>query len=204
LSSRYPGAQREDAIKEAGHLEFVTGRPTKVVKDTYYPDSNRNEEFTAYLSPKGRALQAVAIPRKSATAVARRDFDPNSGRIKRAAAPPRSAMRLHRTSGAETTVRIVVAIGASVLFATIITAAISTVFGHIAKVVPSIPADSTNAVMAGTYLIVFLYTFPALSGRGCGSTKSFSTCGAVRTRRRSPLCRKSRRARAARWSGHGM
>ncbi|TAK99612.1 MAG: hypothetical protein EPO08_15855 [Rhodospirillaceae bacterium] len=159
LCARFPGAQREDAVKEASSTESTTGRPTKVVRDTYFPDTNRNEEITTYISPKGRALQAMVSRRKALTTVTRRDKEPYSQSAKRGTAPQRPA-RSHRASRAETTIRIVVAIGASVLFATVVTALVSSIFSQLTTLMSAMPAGAATTVMAVTYLVVFLFTFP--------------------------------------------
>ncbi len=50
LHARYPGAERDDALLDARRTEHNTGLPTKVTRETYYPDENHSEEVTVYVS----------------------------------------------------------------------------------------------------------------------------------------------------------
>jgi len=162
LCGRYPGAQREDAVKEASATEGLTGRATKVVRDTYFPETNHNEEITTYISPKGRAMQAMLSRRKAMTAATRRDRDKDvyTTYSKRKQAASRPGKKLARISRAERTVRIVVALGASVLFATLVTALVSSILSQLASMVSAMPAGTTTTILTATYLIIFLFTFP--------------------------------------------
>lgn len=58
LYARFPGDERSKAIAEAQSVEIQTGKPTKVTRETWYPDSNTSDEALAYISP--RAKQAMA------------------------------------------------------------------------------------------------------------------------------------------------
>ena len=68
LHARYPGMQRADALSDADATEYSTGRATKVVRDTYFPDINENEEVTTYLSPKAKQMRSIISGRKQFTA----------------------------------------------------------------------------------------------------------------------------------------
>lgn len=57
LHSRFGQSERQDAIKDAMAAESGTGFPTKVIRDTYFPDTNTNETVTIYSSPKLKAAQ---------------------------------------------------------------------------------------------------------------------------------------------------
>ncbi len=60
LYARFPGDERNKAIDEAVNVEGQTGKPTKVMRETWYPDSNTSEEAVAYVSPRARKAQAEA------------------------------------------------------------------------------------------------------------------------------------------------
>lgn len=64
LNSRFGQTERQDAIKDAMHAEGSTGLPTKVIRDTYFPDTNTNETVTIYSSPKLKAQSknGISIP----------------------------------------------------------------------------------------------------------------------------------------------
>ncbi len=51
VQSRYPGDQRFQAIQEASAVEDTTRLPTKVIKETYYPDENTSDTVTVYIGP---------------------------------------------------------------------------------------------------------------------------------------------------------
>ena len=93
LHSRYPGAQRLDAMNDAVTTEQITGHPAKVVRDTYYPEDNRNEEITAYLGPKAKRMQALDSRAEGVDARrrpgARRRAGANRGDASLAATPAR-------------------------------------------------------------------------------------------------------------------
>ena len=58
LHARFPGDERSKAIAEAQSVESQVGKPTKVTRETWYPENNTSEEALAYISP--RAKQAMA------------------------------------------------------------------------------------------------------------------------------------------------
>lgn len=62
LHGRFPAAERQESIKEAMSSEGSTGFPTKVIRDTYYPDTNSTETVTIYTSSKYKALAKSATP----------------------------------------------------------------------------------------------------------------------------------------------
>lgn len=60
LYARFPGDERTKAIDEAINVEGQTAKPTKVMRETWYPESNSSEEAVAYISPRARKAQAEA------------------------------------------------------------------------------------------------------------------------------------------------
>lgn len=60
LYARFPGDERNKAIDEAVNVESQTGKPTKVTRETWYPESNTSEEAVAFISPRARKAQAEA------------------------------------------------------------------------------------------------------------------------------------------------
>jgi hypothetical protein len=158
LHARYPGAQRADAVNDATATESFTGRPTKVVRDTYFPDLNQNEEVTTYLSPRAKMMKALA------DATSRRLRKAPEARPRSAAASPNPAARPRasapRRSGSkvQSTARLFVAIGVSLFVATSITSVFSWLLNRLAE--PLSLQPGTITILLGTaYLGLFMYAF---------------------------------------------
>jgi len=161
LYARYTGSQRDEAVTDASSTEMTTGRATKVVRDTYYPETNQNEEITTYISPKGRAAQAqMSARRRAATAaILRKD----SHRVVRRVPPQtqvRKQSKLPKMTRAEVIIRIIVATVSSILLATLATMLTSSVLTHISRITTWISADMRSMLVTATYAILFLATFP--------------------------------------------
>jgi hypothetical protein len=154
LHARYPGVQRADAVKDADTTEFTTGHATKVVRDTYFPDSNENEEVTTYLSPKAKLLRMRRAPRSQEAA---RPAPPPL--VRTAAVHPERARRRPQRNRVYGTVRLVVAIGLSVLVATTLTAALSWVLDHLPAPF-ALEAGAVGITLTTCYLLAFLFVFP--------------------------------------------
>src|SRR5262245_60505664 len=74
VHARYTSEERKEAILDARTTEIGTGFPTKVMKETYFPDLNDTEIVTAYISPKAKEHQARRgagpLPARAAKAAA--------------------------------------------------------------------------------------------------------------------------------------
>lgn len=62
LQVRFRADQKEQAINEAKLIEKTLGLGVKVVRETYYPDTNTCEEVTAYVSQKLTAQERSFSP----------------------------------------------------------------------------------------------------------------------------------------------
>ncbi|MDX2224820.1 MAG: hypothetical protein SFV21_18850 [Rhodospirillaceae bacterium] len=62
LHSRYPGSERQEAIKDAMATEGQLGFPTKVIRESYFPEDNNSETVTIYASPKLKAGKFQNVP----------------------------------------------------------------------------------------------------------------------------------------------
>ena len=160
LHSRYPGAQRLDAMKDAVTTEEITGHPAKVVRDTYYPEDNRNEEITAYLSPKAKRMQALNSTR-GRKALTRAGGPAHGAGLVRTAAmhPSRRRPRDQKPTRLLSTIRLIVAIGWALIVATAITAAMSLGIGKLPEQW-ALQDGTIGIVLTTTYLLVFLFVFP--------------------------------------------
>lgn len=49
LQSRYPGDERDTAIHDAKTMEFSLNRPVRVIRETYYTDSNISDEVVTFV-----------------------------------------------------------------------------------------------------------------------------------------------------------
>lgn len=66
IHARYPSEEREEAVRDASATENTTGRPTKVIRETYFPQTNNTETVTVYVSPKTKELRLKeGLPTKS-------------------------------------------------------------------------------------------------------------------------------------------
>lgn len=78
LHARFPGDERKQAIEEAQTVESMVGKPTKVLRETWYSESNTSDEAVAYVSP--RAKQALAKARAAGGARAAAAMGGTGGR----------------------------------------------------------------------------------------------------------------------------
>lgn len=62
LQVRFRANQKEEAINEAKLIEKTLGMGVKVVRETYFPDTNTCEEVTAYVSQKLTPQEAAFSP----------------------------------------------------------------------------------------------------------------------------------------------
>lgn len=75
LQMRFRHDQMNAALDEAKTIERTVGLPVKVMRETYFPDSNTCEEASVYISPRttlapvasARGIEAVARERSRAT-----------------------------------------------------------------------------------------------------------------------------------------
>jgi adenylate cyclase len=90
LQSRYPGDERDTAVHEAKVMEFSLKRPVRVIRETYYTESNNSEEVVTYTGRLKAPADAKPV-RRSGVA---------GGRQGDAAGAPFSIGDIDRTYGA--------------------------------------------------------------------------------------------------------
>lgn len=176
LQVRYPHHQRDEALAEAKNLELSLGAAVKVIRETYFPDSNTCEEATAYLSPK--ATRAGSRPQRP--------------RPRLVAPRPRpTAHRPHRPKTAEdaapavgtVVLKLLAIITAAMIVAALATAALPHVMAWLSRigyrVDPDIYPKLVFATFAGTFLLVAMpATLTVLEGARRGFLRRFLGIGA--------------------------
>ncbi|MBL8644688.1 MAG: hypothetical protein JNK21_12200 [Rhodospirillaceae bacterium] len=158
LQSRFPGDERKQALADAAHIEQTTRRPTKVVKESYYPHENRSDSVTVYVSP--RAKEMIAKLKKPAAgysgaegaARAARGLDARSG----GAAGLRTTARAIAPAAADIFWRAIIAMGLSLGSAAVVTAMMSWMLTRMATFGMGLDPSAQSAVLTITYLVVFL------------------------------------------------
>jgi hypothetical protein len=153
VQSRYPGDQRQEAIKDAQSVEATTRRPTKVIKDTYLPHENRNETVTVYV---GALLKAAM---EKAKAQVRVPPHPRGTRTPAAAAVRHTRMAQPRIAQGAVDLfwRGVIALGLSLGAATIVTAMVSWLVSRLPDFGVHLDPANTSAMLTLTYAGVFLF-----------------------------------------------
>ena len=58
VHASFDASERELAIEEAKSVETKLGFPAKVVRETYYPETNTTEEVTTYSGQKGKSVES--------------------------------------------------------------------------------------------------------------------------------------------------
>ena len=156
LHARYPGEERDQAVLDARTTEHTTGFPSKVIRETYFPDINDSERITTYISQKAKdatkplssTARRPAIVARAANALARH---------KRPATTPRA-----RLSAAQTFFRVIVAGGISLGAATLITGIVAWVLHRLADVGLEMASDVRTMVLTYSYVLMFLFFFWSL------------------------------------------
>jgi len=154
LQSRFPGDERQAAIRDAVSVEASTRRPTKVVKETYIPHENRSETVTIYTGPllkaamdKSKALQGIPPPARVMSRPGK--SVPQTTHAKTAA--PRLAPNI-----GDLFWRSIISMGLSLTAATIVTAMVSWLMTHLPDFGIAIDAGKSSAILTLTYAVVFL------------------------------------------------
>lgn len=159
LHARYPGAQRLDAMNDATTTEEITGHPAKVVRDTYFPDDNRNEEITAYLAPKAKRMQALTSNRGRQALARGAGAVRAPGLMRTAVMHPSRRRQAPKDSRVLATVRLIVAIGWSLIVATSLTAGVSWGLDKLPEQL-ALQSGTVGIVLKTTYLLAFMFMFP--------------------------------------------
>ena len=167
--SRYPGAEREEAIADARQTEIRTGRPTKVIRDTFYNELNYSEETVAYMSPNAKAKDMHAAPPSHRTRSAR---GPSSRSQRTYASASRKSLRAQRSasnvppspvSDGTFFVRLILVLVASIVIAAALTATLGFLLNALKNFGVIVPEPVSAQIAIYWYAGMFLLTAVALN-----------------------------------------
>ncbi len=154
IHARYGSDQRKAAIMDARNTEYTTGFPTKVVAETYFPETNESELVTAYVSPKARELRENAK-------TARRPGRPQS--LARGASAARGGSDARRRVGLrQYLMQGFVAAVFSLVAATISTVVISWGMKRSIEAGLPISGNLSTTILTYAYAVFFLFFFLSL------------------------------------------
>ena len=150
LHAKYPNAERDGALWDARNTEAQTGRPTKVIRDTYYPDLNYSEEIIAYLSTSAKScvLQREQKPKKTQLKSQTRRNKVQIQNERRAADSPQSV-------GSGFVGCLLVALAISLAIATGLTA----LFSMLLSAIPKFGIDISGTISSKILLYWYIFTF---------------------------------------------
>jgi adenylate cyclase len=155
LQSRHPGDERETAIHEAKVMEFSLNRPVRVVRETYYTESNMSEEvitFSGRLKPPENAKpMRRSVPLQGRGSGGNAPF--SMGDIDRAYGAKEKAK-----STADFMFRLMVVMVAALGVAVIGTGIASLLFSRSSSLGMDIPETTHSLVMFLIFLSLFLIT----------------------------------------------
>ncbi|MBY0509629.1 MAG: hypothetical protein K2P94_05700 [Rhodospirillaceae bacterium] len=156
LHARYTSADQKEAVLDARTTEAATGFPTKVVRETYFPEINNSETITTYISPKAKEQQRMAQQRRTPLNTARH-VAANVTRRARS-----GFVRSPRLTAAQMFFRIVVAGGMSLIAALLLTGIVNWALSYIGKSGVIITDNARSTVLTYSYVVMFLFFFYAL------------------------------------------
>ncbi|MEQ9449449.1 MAG: hypothetical protein RLN70_11185, partial [Rhodospirillaceae bacterium] len=137
--------------------EHSTGRPTKVVRETFYPDNNSTETVTIYLSPKGKVLASASSAAFSKTLSKSKNAGSGHSRHSKETS---SAKR--RLSTRDILFRIVIAVAVSLAATTLIIGIISWMLGRFVEAGVPLSSAAASSILNYGYIAVFLFMFASL------------------------------------------
>ncbi len=155
IHARYPGYGREDAVREAMATEFSAGCPTKVIRETYYPESNRAESVTTYVSPKTRLIRERRSLSKKAPP---KSYDRSRRGYRRRATEQKKV----KLSARDIFFRLIVAGGISLAATTLIMVVISWMLGRFVAAGIPLPTPVLTGILTYGYIATFLFVFMSL------------------------------------------
>lgn len=164
FQARYPGAERDAAMADAYRTEKRTGYPTKVIKDTYHRDLNSSEETTAYLSPNAKRAESATHKNSSGnqynnrkTAQAEQPGGASRGQDK--------THRMNSISDGTFFVRLVLALGGSIVLAAALTALLGTALNALNKIGYDISNEIGSQISVYWYIAMFVLSAVAFNKR---------------------------------------
>jgi adenylate cyclase len=166
--SRYPGNEREEAMSDARQAEIRLGRPTKVVRDTFYTELNYSEETVAYMSPnaKGRDAHAAepAHRKRSQPDIRyrpKRGYSSSYNRRQQTRAPSTTAPS--STTDSSFLVRLILVLIASIVIAAALTAALGFFLNALKNFDIYLPERINAQIAIYWYIAMFLLASVALN-----------------------------------------
>ena len=160
LHARYPGEERREAVADAHTVETRTGFPSKVIRETYFPDVNDSERFTIYTSPKIKEAEANRLrakPRRRSPMTAVRAAANTIARRR-----PMPVNVRPRLTPAQVFFRIIVTGAVSLLAATILTVVVNWSLSRFSAAGVEISPNMRSATLTYAYVAIFLFFFYSL------------------------------------------
>ena len=150
LHARYAGHDQKEALWDARTTEASTGFPTKIVRETFFPEINDSERITTYISPNAKKAvksQPVGTPPRERPA---------------AQARARQSAQPRRLSAAQMMLRVLVAAAFSVIAAAVMAGVIKYVLSTFADIGMGISPAVTSMIMTYSWVAMFLVFFFSL------------------------------------------
>jgi adenylate cyclase len=162
LHARYPGEERQEAVSDAQATENATGFPAKVIRETYFPESNESERITAYLSPRAKSAPEVptAHQRRRPTITAARAA---AGALRRPPKPqPRPRIQAPRLTALQIFFRVIVAGGTSLAASSLTTGIFAWALHRVSEGGLDIGPGTRTTLLTYSYVLMFLFFFTSL------------------------------------------
>jgi adenylate cyclase len=165
VHATFEAAQREQALAEAQELEKTLRAPVRLVRETYYPETNKSEEAISWQSTKAKEMpdadtmfgqKAAAPPKpKNKPAPPPRRKEPEEAPPQAAAPPPRPKRRRKKKKPSRG-VAAKLAIVVSMSLAMSVGAAVMTTLGIIGlQKMKVISEDDRRALVAGIFVTAY-------------------------------------------------
>lgn len=156
LESRYTSTERDTAINEAKVLEMTFNRPVKVVRETYYSESNLSEETVTFV---GRLKPQITAPQKRASNSYAGNGSGGSGPFGNGdGTSPFLSSAQKAKSTADFMFRLLVVMVGSLGVSIMGTAVASLLLNRYSTLGLSMPASSNSLVLFLIFLSLFLIT----------------------------------------------
>lgn len=156
IHARYPSSEREVAVRDAAVTGSVASSPTKVVRETYFPETNSTETVTIYVSPKAKALRTRAsLPKK--VLPGDKHIGANSASQGKSARPTPQ-----RLGARNVFFRIVIAAAISVATTTLIVGVFAWMLRRFTDAGVPLSGAMTSTILTYGYVAIFLFSFGSL------------------------------------------
>lgn len=147
LQARHPADQRDEAMAEARMLESTLKRAVKVVRETYYPELNQNDDSVVWVSRTKSRPRTTVIDRRTG------DFGPPASEMANA----NGASKNKRTaSPADLLVRVGLIVIASLLVSVVGTGLVSMLLGNVSSSLMHVSPSEQQLILFIVFLGLFL------------------------------------------------